>query len=159
MKSIEKIPEYLRYDPETGEFIRLTTRGGYMAGTVAGCRNADGYTLIQVDGKQFMAHRLAILDQTGTWPTEDVDHINGDRSDNRIANLRVVSRSVNMQNLKRSHKDNTTGFLGVVPNHAQFAAQIRIDGKNVHLGNFNTPEEAHEAYLIAKRAIHVGCAI
>ena len=67
--------------------------------------------------------------------------------------------SCNMQNLHRAHKDSASHLLGVVPNHAQFAAQIRMDGKNVHIGNFATPEEAHEAYLRVKRTKHLGCAI
>src|SRR3972149_955610 len=90
----------------------------------------------------------------GEFPKGDIDHINGDRADNRIGNLRATSRSENMQNLKEAHKDNCTGHLGVFKKRHRFGAQIMVDGVKHKLGIYDTPQEAHEAYLEAKRKLH-----
>lgn len=82
--------------------------------------------------------------------------INGVRSDNRWANLRMVSRSVNNQNQRRARKDNKSGLLGVRPNRARWAASIFVYGKKHHLGTYDTAEEAHAVYIKAKRGLHVG---
>lgn len=94
----------------------------------------------------------------GYWPSEDVDHINHDKADNRIANLRELNRSLNQQNQIRAHKDNKTGYLGVYRNKIgrtqPYVASIFVEGKAVHLGAFDTAEEAHAAYVKAKRRLH-----
>src|SRR6185369_5842834 len=99
----------------------------------------------------------------GEWPKHDIDHINGDIIDNRIANLRDVPRLLNMQNQRRAQAKNATGFLGVTQDKKRgtYHPKIRIPGeKNPrHLGTFRTAEAAHEAYLEAKRKLHAGCTI
>lgn len=93
-------------------------------------------------------------------PKEQIDHINGNRMDNRIANLRCVSASVNQQNQRRPHRTNSTGYLGVVPvRRGQFRAQIWVSGAAKNLGTFDTPQEAHAVYLHAKRLRHEGCTL
>ena len=92
-------------------------------------------------------------------PAVRVDHIDGNRANNAIANLRDVTRSVNHQNLRRARSDSAHGFLGVSPFFGKWKARITVNRVFQHLGVFDTPEEAHAAYLEAKRRLHVGCTI
>jgi len=94
----------------------------------------------------------------GEWPSE-IDHINGDKSDNSYRNLREVSRGENMQNKRKAHRNNKTGFLGVAREAGKYRARIRVCGKNRSLGMYDTPQQAHQAYLAAKRELHEGCTI
>jgi hypothetical protein len=149
------LKELLHYNPDTGLFTRLTSRGGAKAGAVAGGKHHSGYISIQVDGKLYAAHRLAWLYQFGHWPTDQLDHINGVCHHNAIANLRQATRSQNGQNTKM-YNSNTSGFFGVSYYKAsgKWLAKIKIGGKRKQLGYFNTPEEASEAYLKAKAIYH-----
>lgn len=107
-----------------------------------------------------MAHRLAWLYVYGEWPNGDIDHIDGDRLNNRIANLRDVSRRVNLENQRRPKACNKSGFLGVKTFRDQrFQARIQVRGVQLHLGTFDTPHEAHAAYVAAKRNLHQGCTL
>jgi hypothetical protein len=127
------------------------------AGDVAGSRNTStGYIDIFVHGRRYGAHRLAWFYVHGRWPEHEIDHINGERSHNAIDNLRDVPRAINRQNLRRPHRDNSTGFLGVRKNGERFAALIQVDKSPKYLGTFDTPEEASQAYIAAKRKIHAG---
>jgi len=157
----DQLKEVLDYDPETGLFTRKTTWHRYLAGTVAGCLSPNGYIYMSVNGTRTVAHRLAWLYMTGGFPELDIDHINGDKSDNRWVNLREVSESVNLQNQRRAHRNSQSGLLGVRKNNRGdgWSARIRIDGKVMQIGTFRSPEAAHEAYLEAKRKYHEGCAI
>lgn len=116
----------------------------------------DGYLLIKINGKRYFAHRLAWLYVYGIFPDVHLDHINGDRSDNRIKNLRLATNSENMQNQKRPRKDNKTGLLGVYFSniHGKYIAKIVVNHKRIHLGLFEDKEKAGEAYLNAKRLLH-----
>jgi hypothetical protein len=150
------IRELLSYDPLTGIFTRLVRGKGVRVGDVAGgdCR---GYIRIRVLGRMHFAHRLAWVHFHGMWPVGQIDHIDGCRDHNAIANLRDVSPSVNLQNQHRAHSNNTHGCMGAMRNGKRWQAQIRVDGKRVYLGQFDTPELAHIAYIAAKRELHVGC--
>jgi len=156
----ERLREVLDYEPETGVFTRLVAKRGYRAGGVSGSIMKIGYVEIGVDGGRYLAHRLAWLWVYGVLPTGHIDHIDGDKSNNRITNLRDVERAVNMQNLRTARRDNTScGLLGVHPNRKRWAAQIIVKGVTYHLGTFDTPEQAHQVYIGAKRLIHPGCTI
>ena len=87
------------------------------------------------------------------------DHINGIKTDNRIANLRSVSMTVNLQNMRKANRDSLSGLLGAHKKRSHWESRIRVDRKQIHLGIFETPEEAHAAYLAAKRLHHSGCTI
>lgn len=101
-----------------------------------------------------MAHRLAWQYATGDVPAADIDHINGVKNDNRLANLRPATRAQNMQNQRRARSDNATGILGVGCVRGRWKSQIQSDGIRMHLGTFDTAEHARSAYLDAKAARH-----
>lgn len=155
----ERLREHLWYAPETGVFTWKMGRGKQrVVGAVAG-RLWRRYIGIRIDGVNYGAHRLAWFYIHGEWPAGDIDHINGCGDDNRLANIRDVSHSVNGQNQRRATAQSQTGFLGCHPHRDRFSAQITVDGRVKHLGLFDTPEAGHEAYLVAKRRLHEGCTI
>lgn len=158
--TVERLRQALNYDPQTGVFTWADrTAKCIRIGGVAGSPTSNGYWRIFVDGSEYMAHRLAWFYVHGTWPTV-IDHIDGARQNNRIANLRDVTSSVNSQNLKKATKRNATGLLGAFRRTKNsYRAVINIDGKNTLLGSFRTAEDAHAAYLDAKRRHHAGCTI
>ena len=110
----------------------------------------NGYVSIRLNGKRYAGHRLAWLYMTGKWPKTPLDHINAISSDNRWENLREADGSQNQAN-KRLSRQNTSGFKGVSwrEDGAKWVAQIRVRGRCIYLGRFNTPEQAHAAYVAA----------
>jgi hypothetical protein len=155
-----RLRELLNYNPETGVFTWLTkTARRIHIGDIAGCKTTKGYLVVSIDYRLYFAHRLAFLYMTGASPNSQIDHIDGNRANNRFENLRDVSRSVNLQNTKRASKNNKTGLLGVGRCANRFRSTIQVSGKPLHLGMFATPELAHAAYIEAKRIHHVGCTI
>jgi len=155
--TLNVLKNYLRYDSETGEFWWLAKGKGrkkihFMR--PAGSKR-DGYVVIGLLGKEYRAHRLAFFYLNGRWPHE-IDHINGDRADNRIANLRECTRRQNMGNSSRK-KNNKSGFKGVwwYAAYKKWTSSIRINGRSTFLGYFDTPEAASEAYIAAAN-LHFG---
>ncbi len=146
----------LGYDPETGQFVWLTARGNKPAGAMAGTVRKDGYRRIHFEGKQEYAHRVAWKLMTGKWPDEHIDHINGDPSDNRFANLRPATASQNLCN-RKTQSNNSSGFKGVSWSRAskKWAAYICVQKKKKHLGFFIAPEDAFDAYCKAAKT-HFG---
>ena len=158
--SAEKLRELFSYDPATGAFTRLVRSAHCVkVGDIAGCKTSTGYSQISISCRSYFAHRLAWLHVHGRWPECFIDHIDGNRYNNAIANLREASRSVNQQNLKEAMTRNASGLLGVSRHGKKWAAKITIDGKCRYLGCYKTAELAHAAYLDAKRLLHVGCTI
>ncbi len=170
----EWVRECLHYDTDTGVFTwkqrpvhhfpderAAKSWNTCFAGTVAGAKNVvSGYVQIGFRAQKHYAHRLAFLWMMGEWPADQVDHINGTRDDNRWSNLRQVSCAVNLQNIRQS-KRKSGGLLGyhLDTRDGRFQAQIRANGKTHSLGRFDTEEEAHAAYLKAKRELHEGCTL
>jgi len=149
------------YDPMTGIVSRRvkSTRG--EAGPVSN-DNGDGYSRVVFAGCRVYLHRLVWLLHYGEWPKGQIDHIDGNRLNNAITNLRDVPHEINAQNEHRARKNNhSTGVLGVsyVPSRKKYEANITVSGQKVHLGRFDTVERAQIAYLTAKRAYHEGCTI
>jgi len=159
--SVDRLRELLQYSPHSGLFVRRRSISGRNArkGAVAGCDNGQGYIVISVDRCVYRAHRLAFLYMTGHWPTDEVDHINGIRSDNRWSNLRNASTQENTHNQRTPQRNGSTGFLGVRFYGGKFRAAIGLDGVRRHLGTFPSAELAHAAYLAAKRKLHSNCTI
>ena len=115
----ERLRALLDYDPVTGVFTWKATRTGQaVAGRIAGGALHTGYHRIQIDGRAFLAHRLAWLYVHEVWPQGQIDHINGVKADNRIANLREATASQNGQNRRGSQINNGSGLLGVYPHDA-----------------------------------------
>jgi hypothetical protein len=153
---IDYMREVLHYDRTTGIFVwRRRTGGKAAAGRRAGCVTPNGYRVIAIKNVLYMAHRLAWLYEHEEWPEADVDHINGDRDDNRIANLRPITRSGNNENIRGPRSDNRSGLLGArLTPSGTYYAYITVRGVGRYLGTFPTAQEAHEAYMGAKRKHH-----
>jgi hypothetical protein len=145
----------LSYDPATGEFKwigRLGTKA--VIGSVAGTVSPKGYRVIFVKGQGYMAHRLAWLFITGSEPEDQIDHINGNRDDNRACNLRSVNNAVNCRNKAQPTRNNKSGIRGVHERNGKYVAAIGFEGRKMVLGNYRTAEHAGEAYALAKRVLH-----
>jgi hypothetical protein len=154
----ELVRSLIKYEPDTGHLIRLvTTSARARAGAVAGTKNGR-YVYVRVGGNIVLAHRLAWLWMTGMWPEHEIDHKNGNGRDNRWENLRDVTSAVNKQNQRIARS--STGLLGVSKRRGKYnktyVAHIQVDRRNIYLGDFRTPEEAHAAYIEAKRKWHPG---
>lgn len=151
----------LRYAPETGHFYWLEQRGRVVAGQKAGTPDYYGYTNIRVCGKVCKAHRLAWVYVYGDWPAGEIDHINGNRADNRLCNLRVVSSAQNKHNQHTLRSNKTSQFLGVswLAIRNKWRAVIGVAGRTMHLGLFDSEHDAQQAYLAAKQKYHMGAPV
>lgn len=153
----QRLKEILSYDPDTGIFTNLTQRSTRAPkGGVAGTITHRGYIDIQIDGKKYQAHRLAWIYVYGNFPEKYLDHTNEIKDDNRLVNLRLATKQENGHNVSSPQINNTSGFRGVSWHKSakKWMATITINGKNKHLGYFNTAEEASEVYLAAKKKYH-----
>lgn len=156
MITADELRRLLAYDPDTGVFVWMVRPARRVTvGAVAGCTDAKGYRSIQIDGTQYYAHRLAWLHVHGVLPVADIDHINGDRSDNRMCNLRAATRVENSAN-RGANRNNTSGHKGVSwhKRDLKWRAKIAVGGIHRHLGYFDTAKEAHAAYCEAAKNIH-----
>lgn len=154
MLTQDRLKAMLNYDPETGNFTWLQNRCKVKAGSLAGYKDR-GYILIRVDQGRYLAHRLAWFYMYNEWPEEDIDHINGCPSDNRINNLRKASRSENLRNIG-VRKNSKTGVAGVSYCKAsgKYRVSIRATGKRITVGLFETVEEGAKAYREAAEKYH-----
>lgn len=151
------------YDPATGG-LRWRVRAArcVTVGDDAGSIKQDGYRSVTFRRKTYPAHRIAWAITYGEWPANILDHINGDRQDNRIANLRLADVALNAQNQRRAHRGNlSSGILGVhyYRRTGRWRATICVNGKNQYLGYYATAEEAQAVYIAAKRRLHGGCTV
>lgn len=159
--SVEVLRTWIQYDLSTGIFIRLKDAHKYKAGEVAGHAHNRGYVAIGVAGRVFLAHRLAWFYIYGAWPSVHLDHIDGDKTNNRLSNLREVNNSLNRQNVRTAQCNSRSKLLGASwhKGRKKWVAQISYAGTNKYLGYFDSAEAAHQAYLAAKRIHHPGCTI
>lgn len=150
----EELKSVITYNPETGVFRWLASKAGRRAeaGTVLEPR---GYVQLCIDGRRYLAHRLAWLYVHGVWPDSYVDHINRDPRDNRLANLRQATHAENLQNKGKS-TNNTSGHLGVSwrKDCARWEARLMVNRKSRHLGFFEHLEDAVSARKAAEQLHH-----
>lgn len=154
--SVDELRALLEYSPETGEFTWLVSTSRARRGYGAGSKRFDGRSVISINGRRYMAHRLAWLWMTGRWPDAEIDHINRDPTDNRWANLRQATRGQNAINVDYTlrKRDLPRGVHRASDSRCLFTAVISINGRNKHLGRFSTVEEASAAYLEAAAKRH-----
>jgi hypothetical protein len=161
LPSNKRLNELLRYNPQTGELRWKTNRRGTAkAGQLAGVIDKPhGYVKVCIDNVRYKAHRICYKMATG-WDVGifEIDHINGVRSDNRLSNLRMVDALTNRKNTKR-RSDNTSGYTGVyfIKRSKKWRAQLKVNGKKVHLGCFEKLEDAVAVRAAAdvKHGFHV----
>lgn len=150
----EGLKELLNYDPLSGVFTwKVKCSRSAEAGSKAGYLRTDGYILIGINGRKFLAHRLAWLYMTSISPKLYIDHINRIKDDNRFVNLRAASNAQNQANTNRRFS-NTTGFKGTHKVGSKYKAQIKVGDKVIYLGSYLTPELAHAAYCVKAKQIH-----
>jgi hypothetical protein len=152
----ERLREVLHYNPDTGVFTRLVAsrHNARFVGSEAGRTQGIGYREIRVDGRRYLAHRLAWLYMTGAWPKAETDHTNLDRADNRWCNLREATRSQNFAN-KRLQANNTSGRKGIRRQPSgKWRAEHKFNGKPIRLGLFDTPGQAALAHAISMERHH-----
>lgn len=152
---IERLRELIDYDSATGDFTHIVARGPCKAGSKAGCLNGLGYVRVCVDGVDYSGHRLAWFYHHGEWPPEQVDHINGDRADNRICNLRLADNSQNNQN-RPLQSNNTSGYKGVSLHRKSglWFAYAQLKGRRHSAGYHKTPEAASAAASDLRLRLH-----
>jgi hypothetical protein len=148
------IKDHLSYNPKTGTFIWINPLSPRVRkGSAASYVDKDGYKGLRYKGKYYRGHRLAYWWMTGEWP-KAIDHVNGNKQDNSFTNLRPATARQNLQNQRKPRSDNTSGFLGVCYHAGKYEAFIGDCDKTYYLGRYPTGEEAHQAYLVAKRKLH-----
>mgnify|MGYP003659297872 CR=1 FL=1 len=157
MKKVKQglLKELFDYDPETGVFTRIKSNSNrWQTGVVAGSNSSNRYKLIFISGKNHMAHRMAWLYVHGSMPDGYIDHINGIRDDNRMCNLRVVTRTENNRN-RCTNKNNTSGVNGVswCKRTKSWLVTICIKSKMKYLGRFKDKDEA----IKKRRKVELDC--
>ena len=152
LPSVDVIADRFIYDSATGVWRYRKTIGGYRAGSVAGRMAKHGYRELTMAGKRYSEHRLAWKFVYGSDPCAAIDHINGNRTDNRIANLRLATRSQNAVNSRAPSKAKS-GLRGVYKMYNKYGSYVCFNYKKLWLGLFDTPEEAHAAYCMKRREL------
>lgn len=153
---MDYIKRLLRYDPETGLIYWKTNHNNVKKGQLTYTKlRKRGYLIINIKKKDFLVHRIAFLLMTGEWPKLLVDHINGDKTDNRFCNLRLATNAQNIQNSKLSVK-NISGFKGVCWNNVckKWSAYITSNGQSYNLGLYLKIEDAIQARIEAEEKFH-----
>jgi hypothetical protein len=143
------------YDPDSGIVTRRVRSYRWKENTPVGCLGAGGYLRWKTRGKQYPLTHLIWAIYVGAWPAEQIDHINGDRTDNRARNLREATHSQQMTN-RRAFSGKAVPLKGVRldKSGARFQSRVTKDGVTRSLGTFDTPEEAHAAYAAAAELQH-----
>lgn len=152
--TVEDLKHIFDYNKITGEFRWKSASRKAWNGQIAGSNDVRGYWRLFVKGVELKGHRVAWAITYGVIPDASMplDHINGNTSDNRICNLKLCSQKENTQNT-RMQKNNRCGLKGVSMVGKKFRAHITVDGKQKHLGMFDTKEEAHQSYVSAAKEL------
>lgn len=151
---LSALREMLSYDDATGHFVwrvtRYSHRGAVRPGDRAGSPDTKGYWSVWANGRRYLAHRLVWLFKTGVWPRGQIDHVDGNRLNNRFENLRLASASQNSANAKR-RCDNSSGFKGVCwdRSRGKWMAYITVHGRRKTMGRYHSREAAYSVYCAA----------
>lgn len=150
--NIDVLKSLLRYEPDTGLIYWVAKGKGMIKKKAAGTKLHSGYLGICIGPKRWQAHRIAWALHTGAWPKDQIDHINGIKTDNRACNLREATNSQNGKNLGIS-KANKSGIKGVSfeTYTGRWKATIRVDGKSISIGRFDSIENAAKARKLAEQ--------
>lgn len=153
---IQIFKSFVDYNEVTGEFIYKKNRGRMKKGQRAGGLNLNGYWQIVFNNKSYLAHRVAWLYVYGFWPKNQIDHIDGNKTNNSILNLRDCIQEENMQNIKEAQRNNKSGILGVgyKKSSNRYVARINVNKIDIYLGCFKNANDARNAYLLAKEKYH-----
>ena len=159
--------EMFTYDPDSGDLIWKERPPGHFrnqhacnawnarfAGKTAGGVSGTGYRNVGINGTLYLVHRIIWKLHHGTGPGPILDHINRDKQDNRVENLREISKAENCQNTVDPRSNNASGFMGVSRHGDRWRATIWANGERKNLGCFDAPEQAQAAYLQAKALLH-----
>ncbi len=151
--SIETLRQLLRYEAETGRLFWLARDRNLSGLEAGGIASPDGYRRVRINGQMCLAHRVIMAMMHGEWPAAQVDHINGNRADNRLCNLRSVQRATNSRN-KGRYRNNRSGCTGVhwCKLTSRWVAAIQKDGQRVPLGRFESLDDAIAARRAAEPA-------
>ena len=147
------LKKYLNYDKISGHFSWAIDYANYSKNDIAGSLSSSGYVSIMLFGKNYRANRLAWYYYYGVWPTLEIDHINLNKADNSIDNLREATRSQNKQNTKNFFS-NKEGFRGVYASGKKFKTSIKINGIAIYLGTYTTKEKASLVYENKAKEVH-----
>ena len=152
--TVDLLNHLFKYDKETGELRWDVKKAGVTYGAIAGCSNGRGYLVARVNGNLYYVHRLIFLMHKGYLP-KIIDHINGDKLDNRIENLRSATVGQNQHN-RKTNTNNTSGYKGVCWDKAmkKWRARIKLEDKSIHLGYFTNAEEADKVVRAAREELH-----
>ena len=151
---IEELKELFHYEPDTGLFRWKFSRGGAEANSVAGSLHSKGYIDVTINEKHFKAHRLAWALYYNQDPGGmQIDHIDKNKSNNKITNLRLASHRGNKAN-SGPKKNNKLGVKGIYYKNDKFRATIKKNGKTCHLGYYDTIEEASDVYCAAAEELY-----
>tara|TARA_R110001592_G_scaffold111372_6_gene308478 strand:- start:5237 stop:5806 length:570 start_codon:yes stop_codon:yes gene_type:complete len=157
-KLVDIARDWLRQDEATGQLFWKKKGRKAVIGARAGTVGSHGYRQVYIGARNHREHRLCWLIHYGQWPKSELDHVNGIKDDNRICNLREVTRAENLQNIQKASTRSKSGVRGVHLDSRRgcWVAEIRVEGKPQYLGSFETKAEAANAYREAKSRFHIG---
>lgn len=152
--SVERLREAFSLEADGSLRWKIRPSNRVKVGHIAGTVGQNGYIYIRLDDSLQLGHRMVWAIAHGEWPSQSIDHINCNRADNRIENLRLADFTQQFANVKRK-RNNTSGFKGVSVDKrsGKFIAQIHRHGKHYHLGLFTSAEEAHRRYVAVAKAM------
>jgi hypothetical protein len=157
LPTASQLREILSYDRESGDLVRIKSDKRFV-NKKAGFE-AEGYWKLKVFNKTMYSHRVIWCMVTGDWPKHEIDHVDGNKLNNRMNNLRDAPHAINTQNFRKCRKDNLLKKLGVSKDGDSYRTEIQVNGERFYIGSFPTALDAVEAYLTVKRVVHAGCAI
>lgn len=149
---IERIKQLFDYDAQTGHLLWRAKGRGRVKTRPAGTRLSTGYIGVVVGKRRYLAHRICWVVHFGAWPSDQIDHINGDKADNRICNLREATNAQNGKNA-RTPISNTSGVCGVTYDkvNRRWRSLIKVNGRQIHLGRWQSFEDAVKARKVAEQ--------